>query len=240
MYPYELASNNEGYGEVLETLASLRREFGGLSAAAFLGAFPPNVGSGAAAQAAEYMRQGDAPAGQLAAAVGNGDLAVYRTVPQVDVHVSGAVSHELFLRGSGVESLYRIFVEHTNFLFGNNIWYYNRHVLIRHGLTRLRISTQHHVARDALSGSIALDETKLSLAYESLSLRAHVTAADCRNDAERPTRPGSVDVAFGFFGQEQKWPHATAGDQHVVLAATFRTACRKLEEVSVALPALPI
>jgi len=204
MYPYELASNNEGYGEVLETLASLRREFGGLSAAAFLGAFPPNVGPGAAAQAAEYMRQGDALAGQLAAAVGNGDLAVYRTAPQVDVHVSGAVSHELFLRGSGVESLYRIFVEHTNFPFGNNIWYYNRHVLIRHGLTRLRISTQHHVARDALSGSIALDETKLSTAYESfLSLRVHVTAVDCRNDAERPVRPGSVDVTFGFSGRNR-------------------------------------
>src|SRR5581483_8526035 len=241
MHPYELASNNEGYGEVLETLASLRREFGGLSVTAFLGAFPPDVGQGAAAQAAEYMRQGDVLAGRLVAAVSNGDLAAYRTAPQVDVHVSGVVSHELFLTGSHVEPLYRIFVEHTNFLFGNNIWYYDRHVLIRHGLTRLRISTQQHVVRDALSGGIALDETKLSAAYESfLSLREHVTAADCRNDAERPTRPGSVDVTLGFFGQEQKWPHAAGSDQHAALAATFRTACRKLQEVSAALPALPI
>lgn len=151
------------------------------------------------------------------------------------------MSHELFLRDYRVEPPYRVFVEHTNFPFGDNIWYYNRHVLVRHGFTRLRISTQQHVIRDALSGGIALDETKLSMVYESfLSLRAHVTAADCHNDAERPTRPGSVDVMFGFFGQEQKWSHEAAGNQHAALAAAFRTACRKLQEVSAALPALPI
>lgn len=81
MHPYELASSNEGYGEVLETLASLRQEFGGLSATAFLGAFPPDADPGAAAQAAEYMRKGDVLAGRLAAAVSSGDLVVYRTAP---------------------------------------------------------------------------------------------------------------------------------------------------------------
>lgn len=104
---------------------------------------------------------------------------------------------------------------------------------------RLRISTYHHVVRDASSGGIILDDTKLDMGYESFSLRAHVTATDCRTDADLPVRQGKPDVRFGFVQQEQVWPDAVIAEPRAVVATAFRTVCRKLQEVSALLQVPP-
>ncbi|MGI0134861.1 MAG: hypothetical protein ACREBW_07895 [Candidatus Micrarchaeaceae archaeon] len=238
MRSHDFLPSYEGSGEVAETLASVRKAFDGQSAAAFLQTFSCSADRGAGTSAAEYMRQGSAFVDRLGSAIDTGTAIVYRTAPQVDTNMGEVVTHELFYSNAREGLPFRIFVEHTNFQFGAHIWYYNQHVLVRHGLTRLRISTQHHVVNDVLSGAIVLDDSKLTAAYETFALpRAHVTAVDCRNDTENPGRRSSPDVRFGFLQQEQIWHGGLTLGPRAAVVAAFCTASRKLQEVKAVLPA---